>query len=48
MNKGEVAKIGAQGGNGNWSLLLNGGRNMGRVSLGRLVISAVGVALQPE
>ena len=44
MNKGEVANIGAQGGNENWSLLftLNGGRNMGRVAVGRLVISPVG------
>ena len=44
MNKGEVARIGAEGGNGNWSLLftLNGGRNMGRVAVGRLVISPVG------
>ena len=50
MNKGEVANIGAQGGNENWSLLftLNGGRNMGRVAVGRLVISPLGVALTPK
>ena len=50
MNKGEVARIGAEGGNGNWSLLftLNGGRNMGRVLVGRLVISPPGVALTPK
>ena len=50
MNKGEVAKIGAEVGDGNWSLLfeLNGGRNMGRVAVGRLVISSVGVALTPK